>query len=225
MTLWEVLDEINKNPETLRTIYRPARGSALFQIFAYAFIPSLRWKFPDTDPPYTPCDLKAGMTPTDLLVAIKKGRFQYFDNRFEIKQVLREKVFIQLLESIHHQEAKILLAIKDQRLDSLFPNITYDLLASVGYLPMRPKSAKPVAPKVEPKSEAVMVEEQEVCDSTPPKSEAEPEKEVAPNTEETPTPKPKRTYKRKATTESATKATAKTTKPRAPRARKTKPTE
>jgi hypothetical protein len=147
MTLWEVLSAIDKDVSLLKTTFRYGKGSALSKIFAYAFIKKYKWLFPETDPPFKPCDLKAGMTPTDLLAAIRKGRLEYFIQK-DLAQPLREKIFIQLLESVHVNEARVLLAIKDQDLESLFPNITYDVLADAGYLPRRKPEVVP--PKEEP---------------------------------------------------------------------------
>ena len=44
--------------------------------------------------------------------------------RDSLTPVKREGLFIEMLESVPHAEAKILLAIKDQRLDKIYPKIT-----------------------------------------------------------------------------------------------------
>jgi len=42
--------------------------------------------------------------------------------------------FINLLSDIHISEAKILLAIKDQNLGKIYPNITHQLVKEAGLL-------------------------------------------------------------------------------------------
>ena len=61
------------------------------------------------------------------------------------------QLFVQLCEALHPQEAKILIAIKDQKLTSLYPNITREAVANAGFIPQLTKQ--------EIKQEAVVVKE------------------------------------------------------------------
>ena len=45
-----------------------------------------------------------------------------------INQVRREQIFIQTLETIHPDEAKIVIAMKDKKFDELYDTITYKLV-------------------------------------------------------------------------------------------------
>jgi hypothetical protein len=40
----------------------------------------------------------------------------------------REKIFIELLETIHPDEAQVVIAMKDKKFTELYSNITYDLV-------------------------------------------------------------------------------------------------
>lgn len=136
LTLSEVLQKINDNP-TLMSPGQPfafVHGSALHQIFSFAFHPKMKFLLPEGDPPFTPSTQRVGMQSIDLLIAIKKKQLLLFIDP-SIKQITREKLFINLLETVYADEAKVLLAIKDQNLTSLYPNLTYTLLKQYGYLP------------------------------------------------------------------------------------------
>lgn len=137
MTLAEVMDDINSNVESLGTMYKYKPNSPLAQLFRAAFIEDEAWVLPEGVPPYKPYMGKAGTSPTDLLKAILRGRLEYFKKTKPVPSMKREELFIRLLEAIHADEAKVLLAVKDQELPKLYPNITYEVLEKFGYLPHR----------------------------------------------------------------------------------------
>lgn len=136
MTLNEVLQKINDDTTLLQrgNVFGFASGSPLHKLFTFAYIPSKRFLLPEGDPPYTPSVQSVGMTGADLLVAIRRDRLNYFADR-AIQPVRREQLFISLLETVYAEEAKVLLAVKDQCLDKLYPNLTYKTLYQYGYLP------------------------------------------------------------------------------------------
>lgn len=158
MVLSEVLQAINDEPSLMDKgqpfAFQP--HSALAIVFAHAYIPAAKFKLPDGDPPYNKEERKPGMTSSDLLYAIRRNRFSYFVDS-TIDQRKREQLFIMLLETVCNDEAKVLLAIKDQKLDLLYPNLTYDLLEQYGYLPTRSEQEK-----AEAKSKSDMDEKDEV---------------------------------------------------------------
>lgn len=126
----ELLQEINDNIETLST-YKD--NAALRLIFEYAFIQSKKFDLPEGEPPFKKDAAPIGMSPTNFIQEIR--RFYIFTKEREIQQTRRETLFIQLLETVHPSEAALLVAIKDQKLDSLYPNITTKLLVANGFLP------------------------------------------------------------------------------------------
>ena len=136
LMLNEVFDLIN-NDITLLDKGRSfgyQKGSILSRIFNHGFLQSWKFHLPPGIPPYSPYNIVTGVGGFDLLVAIRRGRFDYFidDN---IPAPRREKLFIELLEGLSPNEAKIVLAIKDQDITRLYPNINYANLAKYGYLP------------------------------------------------------------------------------------------
>jgi hypothetical protein len=78
--------------------------------------------------------------------------------RADLPSLKRESIFISLLENIHPSEADLMLAIKDQDLTRLYPNLTRELGEKAGFLKplpvVEPVAADP-APKVKAPRKAV----------------------------------------------------------------------
>lgn len=145
ITLYEALQLINddvsllKDPKAFQ--YHP--GSALEMVFRCAFLPECKFDLPEGLPAFEYSTEAVGMCAEDMLVVIRKGRFDYLmKDRVKINPIVRERIFVKLLEGLHKSEANVLIAIKDQNLPSMFPNITYDVLVDAGYLPMREELMK-----------------------------------------------------------------------------------
>jgi len=94
----------------LRNNYNPVLG----QILKYTFEPQFVWELPPGDPPYKPSDYpdSHGMLYTEarrLYLFLKGGNPN-------LTQFRREILYITLLETVHPDDAKLLLAIKEKKL-------------------------------------------------------------------------------------------------------------
>lgn len=134
--LTEALEDINKDPNLIEK-YKD--DVALKFIFEYAFDPAKKFDLPAGDPPYKQDPAPIGMNPANLRMETKKF---YVFQRKDISNIRREQLFIGLLENVHPTEAKLLLAIKDQKLTKLYPKITRKLLEAVDILPKTVKAPK-----------------------------------------------------------------------------------
>lgn len=129
----EVLKEINDDPSLLQTTYRKVgNGGPLATFFKHAFTAQGKFLLPEGEPPFRPNPNPIGMTPAIFQQEINKF---YVFCRADLTAAKRETIFVQLLEAIHPSEAKVLLAIKDQTLTKLYPNITRKLVAEAGFIP------------------------------------------------------------------------------------------
>jgi hypothetical protein len=129
----EVLKEINDDPSLLHTTYKKhGDGGPLGLIFKHAFTAEGKFILPNDEPPFRKATEPMGVTPAQFIGETRKF---YIFCRADLKSIKREQLFIQMLESIHPDEAKILLAIKDQKLTKLYPNITKKVVAEAGYIP------------------------------------------------------------------------------------------
>ena len=123
-----MLDKINKDPASISEY---AGDAVLKGIFENAFDTELKWQLPEGEPPFKPAAEPIGMTPTNLFQEIR--RFYIF-RRDDLNNLRRESLFIELIEGVHPEEAKVLVAIKDQTITGLYPNITADLEAKGGFI-------------------------------------------------------------------------------------------
>lgn len=135
----EVLTEINEDPSKLNTIYK--NNTALRIIFEHAFLLSKKFELPEGEPPFKHDAAPIGMSPANLMMELR--RFYIFTPERPLPKVRKESLFIQLLESLHPSEAKLLCAIKDQSLGTLYPNITPEVLIESGYLVEGAEIAEP----------------------------------------------------------------------------------
>ena len=133
----EMLDEINKDPKSIAT-YKDE--FLLKVIFAHSFLPNFKFQLPEGEPPYKPDAAPIGMSETNLFVECKKFHKLFVEGG--LKPLKRESIFIGLLEHIHPDEAKILIAVKDQKLQKLYPKITWKLVSDAGIIPAPPPKEK-----------------------------------------------------------------------------------
>lgn len=134
----ELLDALNKNPELIKTPEYKDNFS-LKTIAQYSYNPELKFKLPAGAPPYKPDAAPIGMSPANFYQQVKK---LYIFTRTDITNVRREQLFIQLIEGLHPSEAEVCIAVKDQNLTSLYPNLTNKLFADAGWVPLVEVAAK-----------------------------------------------------------------------------------
>ena len=143
----EVLDEINKDPSLFQTTYKKnGNGGPLGKLFMHAFTAEGKFLLPDGEPPFRPDPMPQGVGQINFITEIRK--FDLFCRK-DLTPTKRESLFIQLLEVVHPNEAKIIIAVKDQKLTDLYPNITRQVVADAGFIPrLSPEEIKEEAVEV-----------------------------------------------------------------------------
>lgn len=116
--------------DTLTLLKESAADEALKMVFGYGFIPKGKWVLPEGIPPHKEDAAPPGMSPSNLWKETRS--FERF-TRTDLSNTKRELMFIQLLENIHPTEAKLVIAIKDQSIPELYPNITLDKVVDAGF--------------------------------------------------------------------------------------------
>lgn len=152
----EVLKEINDDPSLLESTYKKnGVNSPLEIIFKHAFVPEEKFNLPGPGvPPYKASVQPLGLSPTNMRKELTRFHlFKRVDK--DLSKAKRQQFFIEMLEGLHPDEAKVLIAIKDQNLTSLYPNITAKVVACAGYIPITPamvseKQVTAVTPSEEP---------------------------------------------------------------------------
>jgi len=126
--LAEILEEAsNITDETARIAFLQNNASpALKQIVGYTYDPVIEWLIPESDPPYTPQPKEADLQNV-LYAEIRKLRvFVNHNDYLNTNQIVRERQFIELLESVDPDDAKLLLSIK--RREFPYPNLSIEVI-------------------------------------------------------------------------------------------------
>lgn len=89
-------------------------SGALRTVLKYAIDPSIVWDLPEGAPPYTPCPYPG--QEMRLFAEIRRLYLFIKGGNPNLNKLRREALFIELLESIHPDDAKILVAVKDKKL-------------------------------------------------------------------------------------------------------------
>lgn len=95
-------------------------------MFAMNFDQNLEWDLPEGDPPY-----KANNFPDQHGMLYSEWRRMYLFHKGgnpNLKPFKREMLFINLLESLDKEDAKVLLAVKNKKLHHKYPVISEKLV-------------------------------------------------------------------------------------------------
>lgn len=134
-TISSIIAEVEKEttPAKQAAILKANASAALKKVVGYAMDPEVRWLLPPGEPPYRPLPKSAdaeGRLWTDIrlldyFIASPEGK--------NITQIKREQIFMNLLESVDPDDAKLLIRVKDRQLKILpaavkkaFPGISKD---------------------------------------------------------------------------------------------------
>lgn len=113
--IFQVLEQASKIKSTQEKIdfLRTNNSPALQTILKYTFDPSIVWDLPDGAPPYTPCPYPA----QEMRLMAEARRLYLFikGGNPNLNKIKREALYIELLESIHPEDAKLLIAVKDKK--------------------------------------------------------------------------------------------------------------
>jgi hypothetical protein len=121
----DLLDEINKD---IKTLIPNQNNQYLRNLLEHALIPEKKFYLPDGVPPYKVNQLPSAQLQGAMWNVCKK---LYIFCRRDMKALQRESLFVTSLESVSKQESELLIAIKDQTFDKMYPNITIENINGV----------------------------------------------------------------------------------------------
>lgn len=122
--VYEILEEINND---ITAIVKYKDNAALKLVLQNNFDANLKWNLPETTPPFKLAVEPQDMAPSNLTLEVRKF---YIFRRKDLKPIKREQLFIQMLERLDRKEQSIVLALKNQDLTSVYPNITREIVSS-----------------------------------------------------------------------------------------------
>lgn len=118
MEVFEVLDlftEAKSRKDKIEVLKKYGQNMPVRDVLQGTFDPSIEWNLPDGTPPYTPNN--EDTAPSSL-------RRQHLDFKYFVKGLLesnrlnpikRERMFIDMLESVHPEDAKILVSMINKK--------------------------------------------------------------------------------------------------------------
>ena len=122
----EILDRVHKakTKDKKVEILQKYKSDALKMFLKAAFDPNIQWVFPEGTVPYTPNDAPEGTEHTVLSMESKKLWHFIKGADPKTRQVQKESMFFQLLESLHESEAKLLVHAKDKKLHQVYKGLS-----------------------------------------------------------------------------------------------------
>jgi len=126
----EIFTKINnakdkpKKIEVLRQYDTPG----MRMILKGAFDPKIEWELPEGTPPYIENEAPAGTEHTYLEVEARKLYNFAKGGNNTINKIRKETLFIQMLEGLHADEAKVLLDIKNKSLNKTYKGLTSEMV-------------------------------------------------------------------------------------------------
>ena len=101
---------------------------SLRMIIKASFDPKIKWLLPPGEVPYTPNDAPEGTEHSDLAYEARKLYHYIEGGNASLKQNQRESMFIRLLESLHPDEADIIIAAKDGILHQKYKGLSINVV-------------------------------------------------------------------------------------------------
>ena len=126
----EIFTKINnakdkpKKVEVLRQYDTPG----MRMILKGAFDPKIEWELPPGTPPYIANEAPAGTEHTFLEVEAKRLYNFAKGGNDQLNKIRKETLFIQMLEGLHADEAKVLIDIKNKSLNKTYKGLTSEMV-------------------------------------------------------------------------------------------------
>ena len=101
---------------------------ALRMVIKSSFDPKIEWALPEGDVPYTPNEAPEG---TEHTVLSQEARtlFNFIrGGNGQLTQNKRETMFVQMLEGLHADEAKLIVAAKDKKLHQVYKGLSANVV-------------------------------------------------------------------------------------------------
>ena len=126
----EIFTKINnakdkpKKIEVLRQYDTPG----MRMILKGAFDPKIEWDLPEGTPPYIANEAPAGTEHTYLEVEAKRLYNFAVGGNDQLNKIRKETLFIQMLEGLHADEAKVLIDVKNKSLNKTYKGLTSEMV-------------------------------------------------------------------------------------------------
>lgn len=122
----EVLTKVNnaKTKDKKISILKENDSEALRAIIKSSFDPNIQWVMPEGDVPYKPNEVPEGTEHTRLNQEYRQLWHYIKGADANTPQFRKEQMFVQLLEGLHEDEAKVLCHAKDKVLHQKYKGLS-----------------------------------------------------------------------------------------------------
>ncbi|AGE60516.1 hypothetical protein I899_gp182 [Pelagibacter phage HTVC008M] len=131
LSFHEILTKVNnaKDKNKKIEVLNKYDTKELRMLMKLAFDKKLVWKLPEDNPPYKANEAPLGTEGHIWLKAEVRKLFHFLEGgNPQLKQLKREAMFIETLEALSEEEAKLLLQIKDRELNKIYKGLTENLV-------------------------------------------------------------------------------------------------
>ena len=130
LSFHEILTKVNNAKDKPKKIevLRRYDTNELRMLMKGAFDPKLEWLMPEGAPPYKPNEAPIGTEHTWLKQEVKRMFHFLKGGNPQLSQMKRDTMFIQMLEGLCDEEAKLLIQVKDKELNKHYKGLTANLV-------------------------------------------------------------------------------------------------
>jgi len=130
LSFHEILTKVNNAKDKPKKIevLRRYDTNELRMFLKGAFSPTLEWLMPEGAPPYKPNEAPVGTEHTWLKQEVKRMFHFLKGGNPQLSQMKRDNMFIQMLEGLCAEEAKLLIQVKDKELNKHYKGLTANLV-------------------------------------------------------------------------------------------------
>ena len=126
LTFHEIFTKVNNAKDKQRKIevLRQYDSPSMRQVLKGAFDPKIKWDLPEGTPPYIENEAPLGTEHTYLDQEAKRLWHFVVGADMNLTKVKKETLFIQMLEGLSADEAKLLIGVKDKNLNNIYKGLT-----------------------------------------------------------------------------------------------------
>jgi len=124
--LHEILTKVNnaKDKSKKIAVLKENDSVPLRQVLKGAFDPNIKWDLPEGTPPYKENDAPAGTEHTTLYTEARRLWHFVEGADQKLSKTKKETMFIQMLEGLHADDAKLMIAVKEKELNTVYKGLT-----------------------------------------------------------------------------------------------------
>ena len=129
-TVHEIFTKINnaKDKPQKIAVLKQFDNKAMRQLLKAAFDPKIKFDLPEGNPPYIKNEAPAGTEHTSLAAEARKLYHFVVGGNNTINKLKKETMFIQMLEGLHEDEAKVLIHAKDKELHKVYKGLSHEVV-------------------------------------------------------------------------------------------------